>query len=30
MHEMYNILKKKMSILALLFPIFLNPKEGVT
>ena len=29
-YEIYNILKKKMSIAASLFPKFLNPKEGVT
>ena len=29
-NEMYNILKKKVSIVASLFPKLLNPKEGVT
>ena len=30
MHEKWNIYKKKMSILALLLPKLLNPKEAVT
>ena len=29
-HEIYNILKKRMSVLAWLFPIFLFPKEVAT
>ena len=29
-HEMHNILNKKMSILALFFPRLSNPKVGVT
>ena len=30
MHKIYNILKKRMSVLALLFPKLLFPKEVAT